>query len=143
MFDRRLREVMDPAQRLLLPPETTVAEAARQMAQWHVTAAMVVEDGQLTGIFTVTDAVLRVMVPGLDPARVPLSQVMTPSPVTLEPHRPFGYALLLMHERRISRVPVVKDGQVLGIVCARMALDPDMEDFVAEERRREHFAHAH
>jgi hypothetical protein len=32
----------------------------------------------------------------------------------------------------------VEHGKLLGVVCARDALDPDMEDFVSEERRRKH-----
>jgi hypothetical protein len=35
---------------------------------------------------------------------------------------------------------VVDDGKLLGMVSARNALDPEMEDFVAEARRREYFA---
>jgi hypothetical protein len=36
-------------------------------------------------------------------------------------------------------VPVVQDGQVLGIVAARNAMDPQLEEFVSEARRREHY----
>jgi hypothetical protein len=36
-------------------------------------------------------------------------------------------------------VPVVQDGEPVGIVSARYALDPDMEEFVSEAERRKHF----
>ena len=42
-----------------------------------------------------------------------------------------------MHEGRFRHVPVVEDGKPVGIVTARDALDPDMEEFVAEASRRE------
>jgi signal-transduction protein with cAMP-binding, CBS, and nucleotidyltransferase domain len=45
--------------------------------------------------------------------------------------------MLLMHERGFRHVPVVEDGRLVGIVSARDALDPELEDFICEERRRE------
>jgi len=44
-----------------------------------------------------------------------------------------------MHERGIRHLPVIDDGKPVGIVCARDALDPELEDFICEERRREQF----
>jgi hypothetical protein len=34
---------------------------------------------------------------------------------------------------------VLENGKVVGIVSARSALDPDLEEFVCEERRRQRF----
>jgi CBS domain-containing protein len=66
-----------------------------------------------------------------------LSEVMTHSPQTIDPEKSFGYALLTMHQNGFRHLPVVKDGKLLGIVSARNALDPDLEEFVSESRRRE------
>jgi hypothetical protein len=35
-------------------------------------------------------------------------------------------------------VPVVESGRPIGIVSSRNAMDPELEDFVSEQRRREH-----
>jgi uncharacterized protein (DUF2344 family) len=43
-----------------------------------------------------------------------------------------------MHENGFRHVPVVVDGMPVGIVSARSALDPDLEEFVSEEQRRRH-----
>ena len=48
----------------------------------------------------------------------------------------FGYALLLMHEKGFRHAPVVVDGRPIGVVSARHALDPDLEEFAAEAERR-------
>jgi predicted transcriptional regulator len=64
---------------------------------------------------------------------------MTRSPHTIDPDEPFGYALLIMHERGFRHLPVIENGKVVGIVSARSALDPDLEDFISEAQRREHF----
>ena len=62
---------------------------------------------------------------------------MTSAPMTVGPDRSFGYALQLMHEYGFRHVPVVENGKPVGMVSSRDALDPDMEDFVSEVRRRE------
>jgi len=39
-------------------------------------------------------------------------------------------------------MPVLDKGKLVGIVSSRNALDPDLEEFVSEERRRKHFQEA-
>jgi len=137
MFSLRIRNVMEREKLLLAPPGTTVGEAARQMAGAGTGAVVVVEAGALVGIFTERDAVFRVIAQGRDPQATRLLEVMTPSPMTVDPERTFGHALGLMHDYGFRHVPVVEDGKPVGIVSMRDALDPEMEDFVCEARRRE------
>lgn len=143
MFEQPLREVMDKRKLLLALPNMLVIDAVRAMARADTSAVVVITDGRLAGIFTESDAVLRVMVRGADPATTRLADVMTAAPRALSPDKPFGLALALMHKHGFRHVPVVKDGKPIGIVSARSALDPDMEDFVAESRRRDHFLEMH
>jgi CBS domain-containing protein len=67
-----------------------------------------------------------------------VSDIMTRDPHVVAPDKPFGYALLVMHERGFRHMPVVQDGKVIGMVSARSAMDPDLEDFVSEAERRRH-----
>jgi CBS domain-containing protein len=137
MFSVRIRNMMEGEKMVTAPPQTTVSEAAALMASYRVGALMVVDDGALVGIFTERDAVFRVLAPGLDAKVTRLAEVMTPAPVTVDPERSFGHALQLMHEHGFRHVPVVENGKPVGIVSARDALDPEMEDFVCEAQRRE------
>jgi CBS domain-containing protein len=73
-----------------------------------------------------------------DPHAMTLAEAMTRDPITVEPGETFGYALLLMHEKGFRHVPVVEDGRPVGVVSARHALDPDLEEFTAEAERRKH-----
>ncbi len=123
---------------LTAPPETTVSKAAKLMANKNVGAVMVVEKERLVGIFTERDAVFRVIARGLDVHTTRLADVMTTKPRTVDPDKTFGYALLMMHENRFRHVPVIENGKPVGIVSARYALDPEMEEFVSEVQRREH-----
>jgi predicted transcriptional regulator len=44
-----------------------------------------------------------------------------------------------MHESGFRHLPVVEKGKLVGIVSARFAMDPDLEEFTAEAERREYF----
>ena len=138
MFSQRIRTVMKRKKILTAPPETTVSKAAKLMASKNVGAVMVVKDERLVGIFTERDAVFRVMALGRDAQTTPLADVMTTTPMTLDPDESFGHALLVMHENGFRHVPVIENGKPVGIVSARNALDPEMEEFVSEAKRREH-----
>ncbi len=137
MFSEAVSTVMEQKKLLTAPPETTVAEAARMMERRSVGAIMVLENQALVGIFTERDAVFRVIARGRDPQTTRLAEVMTSAPKTVEPDKSFGYALLVMHENGFRHLPVVENGKLVGIVSARNALDPDLEEFASESQRRE------
>ena len=138
MFSQRIRSVMERKKLLTAPPETTVSQAAKLMAKKNVGAVMVVENECLVGIFTERDAVFRVIARGRDTQTTLLADVMTTAPQTVDPDKTFGYALLMMQENGFRHVPVIENGKPIGIVSSRKALDPEMEDFVAEAQRRKH-----
>jgi CBS domain-containing protein len=142
MFDQPIRNVMERRKFLTAPPEMTVSSAARLMASKNTGAILVVKSKHLIGIFSERDAVFRVMAKGKDPETTLLSEVMTPSPVSMGPSQSFGHALLLMQEKGFRHIPVVEDGHPIGIISSRNAMDPDLEEFVFEARRREHLRHS-
>jgi len=138
MLGLPIRSVIEPRKLVVAAPATSVAAAARSMKEGKVGAVLVVEEGRLTGIFTERDAVFRVMARGLDPEATLLGDVMTRDPITVAPDETFGYALLLMHENGFRHAPVVEGGCPVGVVSARYALDPELEEFAAEAERRKH-----
>jgi CBS domain-containing protein len=139
MFDQPVGSVMQRRMLLKAPPETLVSKAAKLMADKNVGAVMVVEGDHLVGIFTERDIVFRVVAQGLDARKTRLADVMTPAPDTVDPDKPFGYALLRMHERGFRHLPVIRDSKLVGIVSSRSAMDPELEEFSSEARRRTHF----
>ena len=136
MLSEPIRNVMERKRLVLAAPDTTVAAAAKLMAASKVGAVMVVEGKRLVGIFTERDALFRVVAGQRDVETTRLAEVMTPAPLTVSPQESFGYALILMHENGFRHVPVVENGEPVGMVSARNALDPDLEEFESEARRR-------
>lgn len=104
----------------------TVLEAARRMQAGKETAALVFdvdsdphEDGlgDLAGIFTSKDLVLRVVAAGLNPATTTVARVMTPHPDCVTPDTRVVEALRKMHAGRYLHLPVVDSyGVVEGLV---------------------------
>ena len=137
MLDEPVRTVMRRV--LKAAPKTLVSKAAKLMAARNVGAVLVMEDDRLAGILTERDIVFRVVAKGLDAEATPLSEVMTKAPRTVDPDKPFGYALLVMQENGFRHLPVVEDGKPIGIVSSRSAMDPELEDFVSEASRRQRF----
>ena len=139
MFSQSIRNVIEPKRFLTATADETVSNACRLMQTRNVGAVLVLSSGRLIGIFTERDAVFRVIVPGLDPGKTPLRDVMTAQPLTIGPEKSYGHAMLLMHENGFRYLPVIENGGLIGIVSSRNAMDPALEEFVWEERRREHY----
>jgi CBS domain-containing protein len=137
MPQRPIRSLIAGRQLVTASPESTVAAAARLMKKKTVGAVLVVDhDGRLAGIFTERDALFRVVAEGRDPKETRVSEVMTPHPRTLEPNRPFAHALLMMYDGGFRHVPVVEDGRPIGVVSARDALGPELQEFDSAIERR-------
>ena len=139
MFDLPVKSLMESKKLVMVSSETTVSEAARLMAGKNTGVVLVVDDQQLVGIFTERDAVFRVLANGQDALTTRLREVMTTAPSTLAPDTSYGHALLLMQENGFRHVPVVDGDRVLGVIAARNAMDPQLEEFVSEARRREYY----
>jgi CBS domain-containing protein len=123
---------------LMTSSRSTVDEAARMMKRSKASAMMVVDDDRLVGIFTERDALFRVVAAGRDPHATRLSSVMTRNPKTIDPDKPFGYALFLMYEGGFHHVPVVENGRPVGLVSARDALGPELREFGEEMESHDH-----
>ncbi|MSP97612.1 MAG: CBS domain-containing protein [Betaproteobacteria bacterium] len=129
---RTIRMIIEEQEPLTAPAQTTVGEAARLMKQNQCGAVMVVENGQLVGIFTERDALFKVSAEGRDVQTTRISEVMTRTPHVIHPDKPFADALHLMRVNGFRHVPVVEDGRPIGMVTARDALGPELEDFIYE-----------
>ena len=139
MLSQPIGSLADTGKVVSASSQTSVAAAAAMMLAHRVGAVLVIDGGVLVGILTEHDIVTRVIAPGRDVTAVQLHEVMTREPLTAGPETTLGHALVVMHEHRIRHLPVMRDGAPVGIVCARDALDPELEDFICEELRRKSY----
>jgi CBS domain-containing protein len=123
----------------LLPASTTVRAAARNMAERRIGAVLVGQGRKLSGIFTERDVLTRVVARGLDPDTTTLEKVMTPDPDTVGPD---DKALEVLDRLRASgyrHLPVVKDGDVVGIVSIRDLYASAKRELEEDIQQREAF----
>jgi len=96
----------------------TVADAVREMNEKGVGALLVMDGREPVGIFTERDVLRRVVDADKDPALVRVSAVMTRNPVAISPGARIEDAMSLMTERRFRHLPVIADGQVVGMLSS-------------------------
>ncbi|CDO94511.1 unnamed protein product [Kluyveromyces dobzhanskii CBS 2104] len=97
--------------------KTSVQEAASIMKDNHTTAVLVKNElNEVSGIFTSKDVVLRVIAAGLDPKTVSVIRVMTPQPDVAPKSMSIQQALRKMFDGHYLNLPVVDDGDIVGIV---------------------------
>lgn len=137
MTTRTIRDIVKNQTPVTAPPSMMVRMAATIMKERHVGAMMVVDQGQLVGVFTERDALNRVVAEGRDAMTTTLAEVMTHAPQTLGPDAAFSSALELMHDNRFRQVPVVENGRPIGLISVRDAMGPELESFVYEMLRQE------
>ena len=91
-------------------------DAARIMRDSDIGDAVVMDGGQVTGIVTDRDIVVRGVAEGVDAESASVSDVCTTGLETIEPEASVDEALSRRREKDIRRLPVAKDGQPVGII---------------------------
>ena len=94
----------------------TVAQAVQEMNRRAIGSLLVVDQGKLLGMFTERDVLVRIVDKRLDPALVKVHQCMTKGPLTVAPDVSVEDAMLLITRYRCRHLPVVENGQILGLV---------------------------
>lgn len=114
---RQLSDIVRNQNPLTLPPTATVKFACECMRLHKVGAVLIVDESKhLLGIFTGRDAVGRVLAEGKSAEKTFLADVMTKKPRTVPPQRSAVDALRLMHDAGCRHVPIVENGEVVGVV---------------------------
>jgi CBS domain-containing protein len=110
----------------------SVAAVARQMADYHVGAILVMNRGELRGVFSERDIMHRVVLQKLDPDSTPVHSVMSTNLETIEDSASVEQAMEAMHRHNCRHLPVTRDGQVTGFLSMR-----DLMDFLLARQTEE------
>jgi CBS domain-containing protein len=102
---------------LWLAAATDALAAVEQMKAGGFDCVLVGEPGQLAGIFTDRDAILKLS--GLPLARVALDTVMTRNPVVLRPEDTVAMGIHKMAVGGFRHLPLAAAEGVVGVVAAR------------------------
>lgn len=133
----RVRDIIRKAP-ITVGPEGSIRDAARLMTEKRISALLVTRDERLVGIVTDRDMRAKVVADGMDPT-LPVEQLMTPNPLTVDPDALAFEVLVQMTERKFHHLPVVEEDKLLGMITAGdlMRLEEANPSFLVGEIERQ------
>jgi CBS domain-containing protein len=97
-------------------PETTLEEISNMMKTEDTGAIPVVDEGELIGIVTDRDIVIRCVAEGRDPSEVSAEEILSEEVEVVDRETDVAEALNIMGRRQVRRLPVVEKGELVGMV---------------------------
>jgi CBS domain-containing protein len=97
-------------------PDTTLEEIATMMKTEDTGAIPVVEEGELIGIVTDRDIVIRCVAEGRDSSEVSAEDILSEDVEVVDRETDVAEALEIMGRRQVRRLPVVEKGELVGMV---------------------------
>ena len=103
----------------------SVREAIRYMASVKRGAVPVIADGQLVGMFSERDLMLRVILADRDPGQTTVREVMSRDLVVAKVDDPIMHCLAMMQKMHFRHLPVVEEGRLVGVISLRDLMKVD------------------
>jgi CBS domain-containing protein len=124
---------------IAVQPADTVLHAANLMNERNIGGVVVLESGQLTGIFTERDVLRRVVAAGLDPATTRVAAVMSAPVITCPPELSIDDCAALMTSRGVRHVPVQDANGLTGVVTIQDVLAHKVSEQEAALEQMNHY----
>ena len=99
-----------------IPPDASVYEAIKLMADKEVGALLVMEGQRLVGIVSERDYARKVILQGKSSRDTPVREIMTDKVFYVRPEQTVEDCMALMTAHRIRHLPVLDDDRVIGVV---------------------------
>lgn len=117
---------------LAVPPDTTIFDTIKKMAEISAGTALVMEGDKLVGIISERDFIRKVYLKNECGKGVQVSAIMSTELSTVTPDETIEVCMNKMTERRIRHLPVVEDGKVVGVISIG-----DLVKYMVEEKEFE------
>lgn len=124
---RQLLEAKTP-EVFAIGPNAPVIEAIRLMAEKRIGAVLVMEGARLVGILSERDYARKIVLQGRSSADTPVRDIMTAQVVSVSLSDTADRCMQLVTDKRIRHLPVLEDGQVLGVVSIGDLVKAVIED---------------
>lgn len=113
-------------------PNTTVAQAAKIMAERGVGSIIITRSKKPLGILTERDLLMKVISVDLKPSSVRVGKIMSKPIITIDPNADITEAARVMVRNRIRRLPVIERSKLIGILTASdfTAIAPKLAEMV-------------
>lgn len=130
---QKVREIMT-SHPVSLPADASLVEAAKHMRDNDIGDVLIVEaDGRLRGIVTDRDIVVRGIADEKEARGTTIGDICSPDLVAVDMDDDADRAVMMMRQRAVRRIPVMSDGQVIGMVSlGDMAIEKDPQSALAQ-----------
>src|SRR5690606_5798807 len=121
----QLNKPMKPLRHLLLHKnqhlitigkDATVYEALKLLMEHNISAILVADGANLSGIFTERDYARKIALQRKTSKEVKLSEVMTTNLITVSPDNSVESCMQIMTNTHIRHLPVMENQQLIGII---------------------------
>ncbi len=99
-----------------IEPDDTVFVAVTRMVEMNIGALLVTEDAGIKGIISERDYLRFITVKGRTARDTPVKEVMTRKVIYVTPDTELNEVMTIMTAERIRHMPVLREGELLGIV---------------------------
>ena len=97
---------------------SSVSEAARLMDERSIGSVLIEENGRVIGIMTERDILRKIVAKGKNPDKVKVKEIMNDPVITIDANEDILEASKIMDEKKIRRLVVVENGQIVGKITA-------------------------
>lgn len=96
--------------------QDTVFQALQQLAEKNVGALVVLDDGELVGIFSERDYARKVILKGKSSSDTLVREVMSSQVLYVRPEQSVDECMALMTENHVRHLPVIDGEQLVGVI---------------------------
>ncbi|PYF05343.1 CBS domain protein [Rhodopseudomonas faecalis] len=117
-----------------IEPDTLLASAAKVLADRRIGAVLVLSRGRLQGILSERDVVRSIGEFGAAVLTLPVSAVMTRNVVSCRQTDTVGSIMELMTNRKFRHLPVVENGEIIGVISIGDIVKSRLREFENEQQ---------
>ena len=99
-----------------VPPEATVYDAIKKMADNNVGSLVVIDNGALVGILTERHYARNVVLKGRTSPTTPVQAIMETNVIYAKPEQTVEECMAVMTDKKVRHLPVIQDGSLIGII---------------------------
>ena len=124
-------------------PDAFVFDAIKMMAEKNVGSLVVLEDETLVGIITERIYAREIALKGRTSSQTLVRDIMSTNVICVRPEQSVEECMALMTKKTVRHLPVIEDGQVVGIVSIGDMVSSIIKDqeFIIDQL--EHYIQGH
>ena len=131
---RIVQQMLDakPSQIFSVTEDSSVLSGLQYMMERNVSALLIVDNEELTGIFTERDYARKIILHGRSSAETLINEVMTANPITVLPTDSIDLCMKIMTDKHIRHLPVMAaNGKLLGMV----SIGDEVKFIIADQKQ--------